>query len=114
MAMLFLIYAECRIFHCYAKCRCSECRYAECRFAECRCGECHYAECLGAQNVCWKIIYKFLTVPYLDSGPAFLSQMFWVKAKEFYSAHVLKKVCEYPPWESINQASNNGDVWSSK
>jgi hypothetical protein len=23
---------------------------------------------------------NFLTVPYLDSGPAFLSQMFWVKA----------------------------------
>jgi hypothetical protein len=57
---------------------------------------------------------NFLTVPYLDSGPAFLSQMFWVKAKEFYSAHVLKKVCEYPPRESINQASYNGDVWSSK
>jgi len=40
IAMLSVIYAECRKYALYAECHFAACRYAECHYAECQ-----YAEC---------------------------------------------------------------------
>jgi hypothetical protein len=44
VAMLSVVYAECR----------QQTHYAECRHAECRYAECHYDECHGAEVYPWR------------------------------------------------------------